>query len=59
MCADEWVLPFVIAGTPQECSQELHGLAAEHGIDSFVVPLLDDEPAEKLLHSGAEILGLT
>ncbi len=56
---DEWVLPFVIAGTPEECSQELHGLAAEHGIDSFVVPLLDDEPAEKLLHSGADILGLT
>ena len=56
---DEWALPFVIAGTPEECSQELHGLAAEHGIDSFVVPLLDDESAEKLLHSGAAILGLT
>ena len=55
---DEWVLPFVIAGTPKECSEELHSLAGEHGVDSFVVPLLDDEPAEKLLHSGAEILGM-
>ncbi len=56
---DEWALPFVIAGTPSECSQELHGLAAEHGIESFVVPLLDDEPAGELLQSGAEIMGLT
>ena len=56
---DEWALPFVIAGTPSECSQELHQLAAEHGIESFVVPLLDDELAEKLLRSGAEIVGLT
>ena len=56
---DEWVLPFVIAGTLQECSQELHSLAAEHGIESFVVPLLDDEAAEKLLRTGAEILRMT
>ena len=55
---DEWALPFVIAGTPDECSQELHRLAAEHGIDSFVVPLLDGERAETLLRSGAEIMGL-
>ena len=55
---DEWVLPFVIVGTSSECRQELHSLAAEHGIESFVVPLLDDEPAEKLLRSGAEIMGI-
>ena len=53
---DEWALPFVIAGTPSECSDELHRLAEEHGIESFVVPLLDDEPAEELLRSGAEIM---
>ena len=53
---DEWALPFVIAGTPGECSDELHRLAEEHGIESFVVPLLDDEPAEQLLRSGAEIM---
>ena len=53
---DEWVLPFVIAGTPRECRRELQILAAEHGIESFVVPLLDDEPSERLLRSGAEIM---
>ncbi len=56
---DEWALPFVIAGSPGECGQELHRLAAEHGIESFVVPLLDDESAETLLRSGAEIMGLS
>ena len=53
---DEWALPFVIAGSPHECSLELQSLAERHGIESFVVPLLDDEPAEKLLHSGASII---
>ena len=55
---DEWALPFVIAGAPGECREELHRLATEHGIESFVVPLLDDEPAEALLRSGADIMGL-
>ena len=55
---DEWLLPFVIAGTGAQCRQELHSLAAQHGIESFVVPLLDDEPAEKLLQSGAKIMGI-
>ncbi len=54
----EWVLPFVIAGSPSECRNELHELAAEHGIDSIVVPLLDDEPAEHLLRSAAEVHSL-
>ncbi len=53
---DEWALPFVIAGSPRECGEELHRLAETHGVESFVVPLLDDEPAEKLLHSGASII---
>ena len=53
---DEWALPFVIAGSPRECGRELRSLAEQHGIESFVVPLLDDEPAEELLHSGARIM---
>ena len=55
---DEWALPFVIAGTPGECAEELQSLAAQHGIESFLVPLLDDEPAEKLLRSGAKVMGM-
>ncbi len=56
---DEWALPFVIAGSPSECRRELDSLAEQHGIESFVVPLLDDEPAEKLLRSGARIMGMS
>ncbi len=55
---DEWVLPFVVAGTPERCGAELQALAAEHGIDSFVVPLLDDSLAENLLQVGAASLGI-
>ena len=55
---DEWAFAFVIAGTPGECSQELGGLAAEHGIESFVVPLVDDALAGELLRSGTEIIGM-
>ena len=55
---DEWTLPFVIAGTPGECREELHSLASQHGIESFIVPLVDDEPAEELLRSGAKIMGM-
>ena len=37
---------------PDECGQELHrAWLNEHGIESFVVPLLDDEPAETQLRS--------
>ena len=56
---DEWALPFVIAGSSSECGRELQSLAAQHGIESFVVPLLDDEPAEMLLQTGAQIIEMT
>ena len=46
---DEWVRPFVVAGTPADCGAELQRLSAEHHFDSFVVPLLDDGLAEDLL----------
>lgn len=53
---DEWILPFVVSGTPKQCAQELATLADEHGIESFVVPLLEDEVAEDALRIGADIL---
>ena len=56
MVRDEWVLPFVVAGTAAECGAELRRLAGEHGLDSFVVPLLDDSLAEDLLYAGVAIL---
>ena len=55
---DEWVHPFVLAGTASECAAELISLAETHGIDEFVVPVLDDAGAEELLVTGAEVLAL-
>ena len=55
---DEWVLPFVLTGAVAECAAELDRLAGEHGIDSFVMPLLDDASSEALLRTGADLLRL-
>ena len=49
---DEWVLPFVIAGTVDECAAELADLAERHGLDEFLVPIFD-------AHSGADLLDVT
>ena len=53
---DEWILPFVIAGTAAQCAEELWRLADEHGIEAFVVPLLEDGLAESSLAVSAAIL---
>lgn len=49
---DEWVLPFVIAGTVDECAAELADLAERHGLDEFLIPVFD-------AHAGADLLGVT
>jgi len=55
---DEWVLPFVISGPLSACHLELRYMADHLGIESFVVPLLDDDLALSLLHTGTQVLGL-
>ena len=46
---DEWIEPFVIAGTPDECSAELQALADQHGFHEFLI-VIDD------LDTGADVL---
>ncbi len=43
---DEWVTPFVIAGTRPQCAIELSQLAERHGLDEFLLPIdnLDEGP---------------
>ena len=53
---DEWVLPFVISGTESDCAAELEGLVEQHGIDEFLLPLLDLHQAHELMHSVASVL---
>lgn len=56
---DEWVTPFVIAGTVSSCADQLGRLVDEHDIDEFLLPVLDDEGAEQLIAAVAEVMGLS
>lgn len=53
---DEWVLPFVIAGTPTECSSTLGDLVDRHGIDEFLLPVLNFGIASSLLRSARSVI---
>jgi len=46
---DEWVRPFVIAGTRAECRAELKDLAQRVGLDEFLLPIDDLDAAPELL----------
>lgn len=45
---DEWVLPFVIHGTVEECGDQLGELAAK-GVEEFLLPVLEIDTAEQLM----------
>ena len=53
---DEWVLPFVIAGSVAECAAELARLVDQHGIDEFLLPVLDLEHGPALMRTVADVL---
>ena len=38
---DEWVLPFVIAGSSTACAEQIRDLHDRHGIEEFMLPVLD------------------
>ena len=38
---DEWILPFVIAGTASECREQIDRLADEHGFEEFLLPVFE------------------
>lgn len=54
---DEWILPFVVHGTPEECAVEL-GRLASIGIGEFVLPIVTMEGAEELMEATAGIFEL-
>ncbi len=53
---DEWVLPFVVHGTPAECRAILSGIVREHGIAEFVVPMFERPDPLGYLSEVAEVL---
>lgn len=54
---DDWVLPFVVAGTPAECAAELRAMLAEHQIDEFQLPVQELDEAESAMETVAALLG--
>ena len=46
---DEWVLPFVIAGSASACAEQIRELHDRHGIEEFMLPVLD-------LHTAADYM---
>ncbi len=52
---DEWVHPFVIAGTIDECVAQFRALDAA-GVDEFLLPILQEEGAIELMDTLAEIM---
>ena len=53
---DEWVEPFIILGSIDECAAELREMKAQHGFDEFMLVVADMEEAESLMTEVSEIL---
>jgi 5,10-methylenetetrahydromethanopterin reductase len=52
---DEWVVPFVIAGSIEECAAQIR-LLDDAGIDEFLLPILQADGAVALMDSLAEMM---
>ena len=53
---DEWIEPFVIDGTADECADRLGRLIHEHGIEEFLLPLFDMPDTADYLRRAATVM---
>ena len=53
---DEWVLPFVIAGTDAECAEQINSLANQHGFEEFLLPVFEMPDATAYLQRIGRLL---
>ncbi len=56
---DEWIDPFVIAGSPEECAIELKCLMSRYHMDEFLLPVLQTANADRLMSEVAAVLART
>lgn len=55
---DEWVLPFVVHGSTQECSAALSSIVERHGFDEFLLPVFEmTDPADYIRRVGRLVTG--
>ena len=55
---DDWVLPFVIAGSTAACAEQIRELHDRHGIEEFMLPVLDLHHATDYMTRIARVLQL-
>ncbi len=55
---DEWVHPFVITGSIDECGRRVAELSDRHGLDEFLLPMFEMPDPIAYLRRVAEALGL-
>ena len=53
---DEWVEPFVIMGSVDDCAEELGGMRDQHRFDEFMLVVADMDDAANLMTEVAEVL---
>jgi 5,10-methylenetetrahydromethanopterin reductase len=51
----EWVRPFVITGTPDQCAAQMRHLSTTFAFDEFLLPILDLADAPRLMSVVADI----
>jgi 5,10-methylenetetrahydromethanopterin reductase len=52
----DWVRPFVISGSPEECSKQLRTLMTDHALDEFQIPVLEMHNASGQMQAVARIV---
>jgi len=52
---DEWVRPFVIMGSIDECAAELKSLMTQYQMDEFLLPVLQTKNAARLMNEVTEV----
>jgi alkanesulfonate monooxygenase SsuD/methylene tetrahydromethanopterin reductase-like flavin-dependent oxidoreductase (luciferase family) len=53
---DDWVYPFIISGTPDECAAELSEIVRRYEIDEFLLPVFEIDTAMELMEAVAAVL---
>jgi 5,10-methylenetetrahydromethanopterin reductase len=53
---DEWIEPFVLAGSGERCADELEAIMTTHGFDEFMLVVADMDDAEELMRDVADIV---
>jgi alkanesulfonate monooxygenase SsuD/methylene tetrahydromethanopterin reductase-like flavin-dependent oxidoreductase (luciferase family) len=55
---EEWIRPFVVMGSIEECAAQIRELYERYRIDNFLLPLMDLETAPQMMADLAKVKAL-